>query len=74
LEEKPDVSDIYESTDNVEFSYKGKDEDFALLVKEIILKDIPIINIKEKEGNLEQIFMEVTGSGKAFTEGENANA
>lgn len=74
LEEKPDVSDIYESTDNVEFSYKGKDEDFALLVKEIILKDIPIINIKEKEGNLEQIFMEVTGSGKAFTKGENANA
>lgn len=74
LEEKPDVSDIYESTDSVEFSYRGGDEDLALLVKEIILKDIPVVNIKEKEGNLEQIFMEVTGSGKMFTEGGNANA
>ncbi len=61
LEEQPLVEDIIENTFDIEFSYQGEDKELAELLKQIVLADIAIIYFKEKEGNLEEIFMKVTG-------------
>lgn len=61
LEEQPLVEDVIENTFDVEFSYKGEDKELADLLKQIILADIAMLHFKEKEGNLEEIFMQVTG-------------
>ena len=36
-------------------------KELAGLLKQIILADIELVYFKEKEGNLEEIFMQVTG-------------
>lgn len=61
LEQTPLVKDIIENADSAEFCYNGNDMEFSRLVKEIVLNEVPVVSIKEKEGNLEQVFMEVTG-------------
>ncbi len=61
LEEQPLVEDIIENTFDVEFSYQGEDKELAGLLKQIVLADIEMVYFKEKEGNLEEIFMQVTG-------------
>ncbi len=61
LEEQPLVEDIIENTFDVEFSYQGEDKELAGLLKQIVLADIEMGYFKEKEGNLEEIFMQVTG-------------
>lgn len=64
LSEKPFISEIIENTDDVEFSFDGDDKELSLLLKNIIIEDIPIISFKEKEGNLEEIFMQITGGNE----------
>ena len=64
LSEKPFISEIIENTDNVEFAFDGDDKELSLLLKNIITEDIPIISFKEKEGNLEEIFMQITGGNE----------
>lgn len=64
LSEKPFISEIIENTDDVEFSFDGDDKELSLLLKNIITEDIPIISFKEKEGNLEEIFMQITGGNE----------
>ncbi len=61
LEQMPNVENIIENTDNVNFSYKGEDEGLAYILSNVVNEGIPIISFKEKEGNLEDIFMELTG-------------
>ena len=61
LEEQPLVEDIIENTFDVEFSYQGEDKELAGLLKLIVLADIEMVYFKEKEGNLDEIFMQVTG-------------
>ncbi len=60
LAEKPLVTDIVEGEDGITFGFMGEDKDLALLLKEIIKNDIPVATFKEKEGNLEEIFMQLT--------------
>lgn len=64
LSEKPFISEIIENTDDVEFAFDGDDKELSLLLKNIITEDIPIISFKEKEGNLEEIFMQITGGNE----------
>ncbi len=64
LQEQPKVLDILESTDTMEFAFDGTDEEVSQLLKHIINTQIPILSFKEKEGNLEEIFMQVTGGEK----------
>ncbi len=64
LSEKPFISEIIENTDDVEFAFDGNDKELSLLLKNIITEDIPIISFKEKEGNLEEIFMQITGGNE----------
>lgn len=61
LKEQPKVNEILESVDCVEFAFDGTDEEIAELLQKIIQRDIPVLSFKEKEGNLEEIFMRVTG-------------
>ena len=61
LQEQPAVEDFIENTFDVEFSFQGTDKDLAMLLRQAVLAEIPIASFKEKEGNLEEIFMQVTG-------------
>lgn len=61
LREQPDIDGIQENTHDVEFGYKGTDEMLAGILKQLVMADIPILNFREKEGNLEEIFMQITG-------------
>lgn len=61
LEEQPTVADVIENTLDVEFSFQGTDQELTALLKQIVLADIAVLSFKEKEGNLEEIFMQVTG-------------
>lgn len=60
LLENPQISNISQGTDTIEFSFDGEDIDTSRLLSEIVRNDIPVISFKEKEGNLEEIFMQVT--------------
>ncbi len=73
LREKPFVKDIIENTEDVEFLLDGGDKELSNLIREIVLKEIPIINVKEKEGNLEEIFMQLT-ENVDYSEKEVQNA
>lgn len=61
LQEQPNVADIMESTDYIEVAFNGTDEEASRLLTNIISAEIPMLYFKEKEGNLEEIFMRVTG-------------
>ncbi|MDR2903081.1 MAG: ABC transporter ATP-binding protein [Clostridiales bacterium] len=63
LKEQPDVTDVSENAAHIEFSFSGDDPAIAQLIKEIVARDIPIVSIKENEGNLEEIFMQLTEGG-----------
>lgn len=67
LKESPNVSNINENEDNIEISFDGEDNEVADLLTKIIKADIPVVAFKEKDGDLEEIFMQITG-------GENKNA
>ncbi len=61
LKEQSTVSDIVENTDDIEFAFNGKNEDLVSILRNIIMNGIPIYSFSENEGNLEEIFMTVTG-------------
>lgn len=60
LSEQSQIKNIIEFTDNIEFDFDGEDIELSKLLSEILKKEIPIIGFREKEGNLEEIFMHVT--------------
>ena len=61
LKEQPSIRSMVENTKDVEFDFTGNDEELANILKQLVLADIPLIFFKEKEGNLEEVFMQVTG-------------
>lgn len=63
LKEQPNVKDVSENVEDAEFSFDGEDKELSNLLTSIINTGIPILGFKEKEGNLEEIFMQVTGGG-----------
>jgi ABC-2 type transport system ATP-binding protein len=63
LKEQPLVSDVSENAEHIEFNFSGEDNDIARLIKEIVSRDIAITAIRENEGNLEDIFMQLTEGG-----------
>ena len=64
LSEQPGVSDVLDLTDCVEFAYSEDDASLSQLLKRVVAQDIPIISFREKDGNLEDIFMQVTEGGR----------
>ncbi len=61
LKEQPLIRSIVEKTKDVEFDFTGTNEELAGVLKQLVLADIPLLSFKEKEGNLEEVFMQVTG-------------
>jgi ABC-2 type transport system ATP-binding protein len=61
LKEQPLIRSIVENTKDAEFDFTGTNEQLANVLKQLILSEIPILSFKEKEGNLEEVFMQVTG-------------
>lgn len=64
LKERPNISDIIENNNNVEISFDGDDSEVANLLAEIVKAEIPVLAFKEKAGDLEKIFMQITGGEK----------
>ncbi len=58
------VKEITENTDNVEFAFEGTNDNLTSILRNIIMNGIPIYSFAENEGNLEEIFMTVTGGEK----------
>lgn len=61
LKEQPLVKGIRQNAADITFDYDGEDADMSALLKQIVLADIPLLSFREKDGNLEDIFMQVTG-------------
>jgi ABC-2 type transport system ATP-binding protein len=61
LEQMPNVGEITENTFDVEFKYKGDDNGLVYILKELVSNGVQVLSFREKEGNLEDIFMELTG-------------
>ena len=61
LEEQPAVQGLVENTLDAEFDFDGTDEELAGILKRLVLADVPVLAFREKEGNLEEVFMRVTG-------------
>ncbi len=60
LSEKAEVDGLVENTEDVEFGFSGDDSALSQLIKEVVNKDIPITFVREKQGNLEDVFMQLT--------------
>ena len=61
LREMPAVKEITENTSDLEFVFDGNEEMLAEILKHLVESGIGIVSFREKEGNLEEIFMQVTG-------------
>lgn len=61
LQQQPQINEITENTDYLEAEFEGEDKDLSELLKSIVSANISLVSFKEKEGNLEEIFMQVTG-------------
>lgn len=61
LQEQPEVTEILENTEDLEFAFAGEDEKLAGILTAVISAGVRLTAFKEKEGNLEDIFMQVTG-------------
>ena len=64
LKEQATVKEITENTDNVEFAFEGENDDLTSILRNIVMNGIPVYSFSENEGNLEEIFMTVTGGEK----------
>ncbi len=61
LQQMPTVKEIEEQTTDVQFVFDGTEEQLADILKQLVMANIPVLSFQEKEGNLEEIFMQVTG-------------
>ncbi|MBR1444036.1 MAG: ABC transporter ATP-binding protein, partial [Firmicutes bacterium] len=60
LSQIPNVKNITEKVDEVEFGFVGSDGEMQHIISEIVRNGIPLVSFSEKEGNLEDIFMKLT--------------
>lgn len=61
LKEFPEISNITEKTNIVEAKFSGDDAIMHEVLKSLITKDISVISFKKIDGNLEDVFLKVTG-------------
>lgn len=62
LKEQPMVTSVIEEDQELEVACRGDDEDLWQLLRILVNNDVPVISFRKMEGNLEQIFMEVTSN------------
>lgn len=61
LQELPVVGGITANVADITFDFDGTDEMLADILRRLVEAEIPILSFQEKQGNLEEIFMQVTG-------------
>ena len=60
LKEQPMVTGVVEEDQELEVACNGSEEDLWQLLRVLVSSDVPVVSFRQMEGNLEQIFMEVT--------------
>ncbi|MDD4834600.1 MAG: ABC transporter ATP-binding protein [Lutispora sp.] len=58
--EFPPVTSTREGEGFIEAGFEGNDEEMSMLLKELVMRDIPVISFAQQDGNLEDVFMRVT--------------
>lgn len=62
LKEYKNVFEINEGVNELSFSFNGDDYILSQILSQAVKKEIPIIGFSEKEGNLEDLFIKLTGN------------
>ncbi len=65
LKEQPNVEKVTQTEDELLISFNGNDEDAAILLKSLVDANIRISNFYREKEDLESLFLEITGGGKA---------
>lgn len=60
LRSAPEVSNAVREDDHIIISFNGSDSEQAALLQTLLIEKYPIIAFSEMEGNLEDIFLEIT--------------
>jgi len=60
MKESPLVTNINAGENSIEAGFEGNDEEMAMLLKELVMRDVPVISFGQMDGNLEDVFMKVT--------------
>lgn len=59
------VRDVVEGEREIHFAFEGSEEERAAILASMVRAGVPVIDFREQEGNLEEIFMTITGGGQA---------
>ncbi|SHJ08016.1 ABC transporter ATP-binding protein [Lutispora thermophila] len=65
MQEHPLITNIIKGENSIEAGFEGSEEEMAMLLKELVMRDIPVISFGQMEGNLEDVFMKVTKGDEA---------
>lgn len=65
MKESPLVTNINAGENSIEAGFEGNEEEMAMLLKELVIRDIPVISFGQMDGNLEDVFMKVTKGDEA---------
>ena len=58
--EFPSVTSTRDGEGFIEAGFEGNDDEMSMLLKELVMRDIPVISFAQQDGNLEDVFMRVT--------------
>jgi ABC-2 type transport system ATP-binding protein len=64
LKEFPNVDGITIGENTIQAYFEGGDEDMSTMLKGLVTSNIPVVSFSQVDGNLEDIFMKVTGKGE----------
>lgn len=65
MQESPLITSINKDENSIEAGFEGNEEEMAMLLKELVIRDIPVISFVQMDGNLEDVFMKVTKGDEA---------
>lgn len=68
LEEQPEINGLTVANDYIDANFAGDENTVARILVQLVKNNIPVTSFTQLEGNLESIFMHLTGG-----EAENAN-
>ena len=60
LKEKPEVKEISVDSNKITINLAGGDKEASDILKNLVLKDIPVISYSKASGNLEEVFIQIT--------------
>lgn len=64
LKEFPNVDNITTGENTIQAYFEGGDEDMSNMLRTLVTRNIPVVSFSQLDGNLEDIFMKVTGKGE----------